>query len=264
MLVPFVVVYLLNEYRAHIRRRVALLCFFPAVLGLAAYLVLNQTYRLALEISVSQTEGLLETMDGIVYFITSAFSLLQQSGDVLIEIATAQAMARIGGPVEPLFHVLELTPDLVPYKLGASYNVFLELIPRAIWPDKPITSMNNILGHEYDMLRSDDFMTAISIGAPTEAFMNFGHAGALVIGFLVGFLFTRTHRFFLRRGVRTPLSTALYFPFLVILAFRIQSGLVGAFLGATKLILLALAIVYLATWVSGLLGFDHRRPAAET
>jgi hypothetical protein len=89
-------------------------------------------------------------------------------------------------------HVVELTPENIPYYGGESYGYLLYgWIPRAIWPDKPLAMEANIMfALDYGLLmESQRDTTRMGVGFLTEAYANFGVWGVLGVMFLIGCLF---------------------------------------------------------------------------
>jgi hypothetical protein len=87
--------------------------------------------------------------------------------------------------------ILEKTPATVPYQLGTSYPLLIEnLIPRVLWPEKPSVNLaNEFYQVEYGLTDRHDLMSvSIACGFEAEGYMNFGWAGIVAVGFLVGFV----------------------------------------------------------------------------
>ena len=89
--------------------------------------------------------------------------------------------------------VYERTPDPVPYWGGETYRPLLTaLIPRAIYPDKPLERAGWDFGRRYDLLSSSDNRTSVNIPWLTELFVNFGPfgviAGMAIFGLLLAVL----------------------------------------------------------------------------
>lgn len=94
---------------------------------------------------------------------------------------------------DPLSKALALTPGLVPFWEGETYEQILFLfIPRLIWPDKPERAFMNRFGRQYGILGEDDFSTSIAVDILTEGYINFGYTGlycaALFFGLLIAAL----------------------------------------------------------------------------
>jgi hypothetical protein len=88
--------------------------------------------------------------------------------------------------------ILEKTPNTVPYQLGTSYPLLIKnLIPRVLWPDKPSVNLaNQFFQVEYGLTGARDLgSVSIACGFEAEGYMNFGWAGILAVGVVVGFAF---------------------------------------------------------------------------
>lgn len=62
---------------------------------------------------------------------------------------------------------------------------FKMLLPRFIYPDKPIYNTANYLGHKIDIIGEDDNTTQISMGIIAEAYDAFGWTGVVLIPYLI-------------------------------------------------------------------------------
>jgi len=93
-----------------------------------------------------------------------------------------------------LMHILCLIVDYTParqdYLYGKTYGYVLpQLIPRLFWPDKPRSHIATYeLSIYYGLQQEEDTATTtIAFGLLTEAYANFGMAGALMLGMFWGF-----------------------------------------------------------------------------
>ena len=89
-----------------------------------------------------------------------------------------------------LTHVINQTPNVVPYWRGETYaSLAYKLIPRMVWPDKP----SEVLGYEFSSrygLRSpSDESTSFNVPWVVEMYANFGTTGVVAGMALVGLLF---------------------------------------------------------------------------
>jgi hypothetical protein len=90
--------------------------------------------------------------------------------------------ARYGG-IDHLYGVTQTVPDLLPFNYGVNYfAVFVNFIPRAVWPSKPIFSRGADYGQALDTITS---VTPFPIG---EAYWDLGEAGVFVMMFVWGAL----------------------------------------------------------------------------
>ena len=86
--------------------------------------------------------------------------------------------------------VVDRTPETVPYWNGETYKPLLsKVIPRAIWPDKPLEVIGGHFGHRYGFIQPTDTTTSVNLPWLIEMYANFGTWGVLVGMGLLGFLF---------------------------------------------------------------------------
>lgn len=89
-------------------------------------------------------------------------------------------------------NVIDQTPAVVPYQYGQLYSyMFITLIPRFVWPDKPsVNDANQFYQVAYGLTREENLEgVSIGVGVLTEGYISFGWAGALGIMFLLGMFF---------------------------------------------------------------------------
>lgn len=88
--------------------------------------------------------------------------------------------------------IVDKTPAVVPYQHGANYPLLLKnLIPRFLWPEKPIVNVaNQFFQVEYGLTAKEDLSgVSIACGFEAEGYMNFGWFGIIAVGLFVGFVF---------------------------------------------------------------------------
>lgn len=101
-----------------------------------------------------------------------------------------------------LTHVVDKTPDPVPYWGGETYKpLFTSMIPRAVWPSKPEERTGNVFGRRYGVLVKTERQLSFNLPWITEMYANFGRAGVIVGMALVGLLFGFLERFLARPGM---------------------------------------------------------------
>jgi len=89
------------------------------------------------------------------------------------------------------------TPDEVPFLGGTTYlPIPFLLVPRIVWPDRPNAQETLIqLNVHYGLLtRESSELTSIGWGMIAEAYANFGMAGCLGLGLLLGIMLGVTQR----------------------------------------------------------------------
>ena len=92
-------------------------------------------------------------------------------------------------------HVAERTPVAVPYWSGRSYATLpAAVIPRALWPDKPVNQLGQDFGHRYGILDGADRSTSINLPWLVEFFVNFGSVGVALGMALLGCLWSCVER----------------------------------------------------------------------
>lgn len=86
--------------------------------------------------------------------------------------------------------VLSKTPSSVPYWNGDTIlDIFPSLIPRVLWPGKPIKRLGNEFGHRYGLLHHRDNSTSLNLPWTVELYANFGALGILTGMFVIGIAF---------------------------------------------------------------------------
>jgi hypothetical protein len=85
--------------------------------------------------------------------------------------------------IDLLAHIYESTPEPVPYMNGETYSYFLySLVPRIVWPDKPVTTANRKLAVEYELTTAEGAeRSTFGISLLGEGYANFGWLGAVMI-----------------------------------------------------------------------------------
>jgi hypothetical protein len=141
-------------------------------------------------------------------------------------------------------NVIDKTPSVVPYQYGELYSyMFVTLIPRFVWPDKPsVNDANQYYQVAYGLTREENLdATSIAVGTLTEGYISFGWPGALGIMFLLGIFFDFFQNTFLSRAsgqVLTALGIVLLPQFLAI-----ESQLAQYVGGIIQQVLLALIVM---------------------
>jgi hypothetical protein len=100
-------------------------------------------------------------------------------------------------------NVIDQTPEVVPYQYGELYSyMFITLIPRFVWPDKPsVNDANQFYQVAYGLTREENLEgVSIGVGVLTEGYISFGWPGALGIMLLLGVFFDFFQSTFLSRA----------------------------------------------------------------
>ena len=138
----------------------------------------------------------------------------------------------------------QLSTGVRPYANGDTFVEAIEaLVPRAIWPDKPITAGSNDLVSKYTGITFAEG-TSVGIGQVIEFYINFGTIG-VIIGFLIfGIVVTVIDQVAIFHLVKGDWRgfTIWYLPGLAFL----QAG--GQFVEITATAAASLAVALLVTW----------------
>ena len=87
-------------------------------------------------------------------------------------------------------HVVELTPEAVPYWMGKTYHTLLWTpIPRIIFPWKPTNILGQDFGHRYGFLHPSDYTTSFNMTQLVETYANFGVIGVIIGMFIIGIIY---------------------------------------------------------------------------
>lgn len=136
-------------------------------------------------------------------------------------------------------------------------NALLVLIPRFVWPDKPIIAG----GREFDLIfRGIEVESSLAIGYPAEAYWNQGWLGVIAVAILIGAeIGWLTRKWFLFVDQGTPhVGLFIFSAMAVFQAFWVEANIVGAYIGGmTKLFLMILMVDLIARWVSGRLARER-------
>ncbi|MFN2512404.1 MAG: hypothetical protein ABR568_13430 [Pyrinomonadaceae bacterium] len=93
--------------------------------------------------------------------------------------------------IHQIAHIHAMTPSVVPYQYGETYSYFaVSLIPRVVWPDKPVSgSANRFFGVTYGLQTEEGAKTTtFGVSILGEAYINFGWAGVVLIMLLQGLI----------------------------------------------------------------------------
>ena len=93
--------------------------------------------------------------------------------------------------IHQVAHIYSLTPSVIPYQYGATYSYFaVALIPRALWPEKPLTgNANNFFAVTYGISTEEGVKTTtFGMSLLGEAYINFGWFGIVLVMFFQGLI----------------------------------------------------------------------------
>lgn len=93
--------------------------------------------------------------------------------------------------IHQVAHIHAMTPTVVPHQYGETYSFFLvALIPRVLWPDKPVAgSANSFFGVNYGLQTEEGAkITTFGVSILGESYINFGWTGVVLIMLLQGLI----------------------------------------------------------------------------
>ena len=83
-------------------------------------------------------------------------------------------------------HVVAKSPAEVPFWGGDTYKPLLTaMIPRAVWPGKPLEATGGLFGKRYDLLEPTS-LTSLNLPWHIETYVNFGSIGVVIGMALIG------------------------------------------------------------------------------
>ncbi|MCM8792435.1 MAG: hypothetical protein NC826_04795 [Candidatus Omnitrophica bacterium] len=93
--------------------------------------------------------------------------------------------------------VVTLTPEIIPYWNGYTYRyLYTSLVPRFLYPAKPMKILGQEFGHRYELLDPYDYTTSYNLPVLVEFYVNFGSLGIIVGMFILGFFFRILYQIF--------------------------------------------------------------------
>jgi hypothetical protein len=119
--------------------------------------------------------------------------------------------------------IVDHAPTQVPYMEGKTYQgLGWKFIPRIFYPDKPIETLGNDLGHDLGWLNPEDDDTSVNLPQMVEMYLNFGPLGIPIGMFLLGAFYGWILNLFCRNG--TQIQQVMGF-FMTSNLFNIESNL---------------------------------------
>jgi hypothetical protein len=168
--------------------RTALVLFFAAL----AYVPYQQWLvgRSQLRAAITEQQPFYERLAIVIGIFADPFPALNQ------EETIAASYSNRGDYTELLAAALEYTPAVEPFAYGSTLlDIFVALVPRALWPDKPFELGGSAFVTKYTGIAFGEG-TSVATGLLFELYINFG-TGAVLIGmFLLGLGFAWLERKF--------------------------------------------------------------------
>ena len=104
--------------------------------------------------------------------------------------ASFNALARRSSHLLLTSHVIERTPNLVPFdERNPIGDALINHVPRVIWPSKPEERIGNTFGKRYEILNKDDMETSWNLPWTSDFYITFGPILSLFNIFVIGTVF---------------------------------------------------------------------------
>jgi hypothetical protein len=157
------------------------------VLGFVAFLVVRTVQVEFRELTWQEGRPAIGVLERLSVMAEVGVALLSELG--FLRDAWQVGLSRVSH-VMTFAEVVRLTPDYVPFWGGETYwPLVWKLVPRALFPDKPLEITGQEFGHRYGFLSPDDWVTSYNLPQLVEFYANFGPAGVVVGMFLLGVLY---------------------------------------------------------------------------
>ena len=157
------------------------------VLGFVAFLVVRTVQVEFRELTWQEGRPAIWVLERLSVMAEVGVASLSEPG--FLRDAWQVGLSRVSH-VMTFAEVVRLTPDYVPFWGGETYwPLVWKLVPRALFPDKPLEITGQEFGHRYGFLSPDDWVTSYNLPQLVEFYANFGPAGVVVGMFLLGVLY---------------------------------------------------------------------------
>jgi hypothetical protein len=196
----------------------------------------NITYRAKLRpgegVFLTSTGGVLAALTGTIG--ESVEMPLSQRLSIVGQWGTARFRN-----VDSLALIMQKTPHPNPYLRGRLYalGIPIILVPRFLWPSKPVLDNGYIFSQEYLDLPASS-VTSTPITEPGDLYMNFGVAGVLSGMFVWGVVCSCLYAWIRRRPGNDSAALLLFFAALLQLA-NVEADFVSLLATAFRALLLA-------------------------
>lgn len=186
--------------------------------------------------------------------------------DEIANIAPAELLASglngAFGNAENLVWLTEHSEQWEPAWGGTIAATALNLVPRAIWPDKPFGGgpmLRNMI-YPGSYVADGENLTSYTTGFPTEGYMNFGVLGVALFGLINGVFLALTKRWYASREVASPITVVMYAFSIFYFGFGI---LYMELLGSWTRYIVVMGMLGIVGWLGnrpfGLRGVSRRR-----
>jgi len=228
------------------RRRIPTRLFVAGFALFVFFYPVNLTYRTIINGGHLNTTSLADTAGAMGTAVVDTWG--NNSVADTLTFTGQQAKLRQADVLQDIGLIVRYTPHPFPYRMGTAYLQLPAtiLIPRIVWPDKPVDNIGYVVTHDYVGLSA--YAAQFTSSAPTifgDLYMNFGIAGVVagmaLLGLLAGLLFS---------AISPNLSAGRLLYYFVV--FLILTNLEGDLNGTIQTIGEALFVIWILNWLMGL------------
>lgn len=228
------------------RRRIPTRLFVAGFALFVFFYPVNLTYRAIINTGHLNTTSLADAAGAMGSAVATTWG--NNSMADTLTFTGQQAKLRQADVLQDIGLIVRYTPQPFPYRMGTAYLQLpaTVLIPRIVWPDKPVDSIGYVMTRDY--VGFSAYAAQFTSSAPTifgDLYMNFGIAGVVfgmaLLGLLAGLLFS---------AISPNLSPGRLLYYYVV--FLILTNLEGDLNGTIQTIGEALFVIWILNWLMGL------------
>ncbi|HKY99194.1 MAG TPA: hypothetical protein VJL35_15175 [Gemmatimonadaceae bacterium] len=185
VMIAIVIAFALWTGRPHIEARWLIAGMFVALIAVSFRGVVRDFRMVALLGTQQFTQR--EKLELMLKLLTNR---IEEDGVVETLTWGGSQTAQRSATMDMFADVIRRTPDDVPYWKGETYYSLVgAMVPRFLWPDKPVKELGQAFGHRYRYLDPTNKSTAINLPILVEFYVNFGGAAVLMGMLLVGCIY---------------------------------------------------------------------------
>jgi len=133
----------------------------------------------------------------IVLFSIKVLTIWRTSGQLDESVRQASSVTEVLDPVIlKTAHIVSAIPDNLDYQWGWTFTtIFLAWIPRDVWPEKPVTNADTLVGRA--VFGANVFGAgAVPPGLIAEAYLNFSVPGVIICCLICGYVLKTVYTYF--------------------------------------------------------------------
>lgn len=175
--------------------------------------------------------------------VTAFEDLMREGVGGYVSQSMAIFMNRMPG-VDTVAAILTYTPSQQPYFARGDYAVLLppaSMIPRAIWPDKPIVETQREINFIY--FGRPDFDTHMAMYVPGSLLMSFGWIGLVIGSVVLGMVYRAFHHYCIVRSGASEVGVFVYVTLVASIVLGYEQNPAGPIGQMTKAAIFLAAII---------------------